>query len=89
LTSLEGCAKQLAAGLVIAATQTATLMRRVSPAGFREPAAHAIAAEPSTKASNAIVAINFLMMGVPGWDPFHHHGEGKLDHKMRQASRFV
>jgi hypothetical protein len=89
LTSLEGCAKQLAAGLVIAATQTATLPHRVRPAGFREPAARAIAAELSIRANNAIVVINFRIMGVPGWDPSHHHGEGKLDHKMRQASRFV
>jgi hypothetical protein len=44
-TSLEGCAKQLTTGLVIAATQTATLLRRVGPAGFRKPAARAIAAE--------------------------------------------
>ena len=33
-------------------------------ARFREPAGCAIAAEPSTRASNAIVVINFLIMGL-------------------------
>jgi hypothetical protein len=58
-------------------------------AGSREPADCAIAAEVSTTASNAIVAINFRMMGLPGWGPSPDHGEGKLDRKVRQTSRFV
>jgi len=33
--------------------------------------------------------INFRIMGLPSWAPSHDHGEGELDHKMRQASRSV
>jgi hypothetical protein len=58
-------------------------------AGSREPADCAIAADVSTMASNAIVAINFRMMGLPGRGPSPDHGEGKLDLKVRQTSRFV
>src|SRR5712675_2533275 len=58
-------------------------------AGFREPAVCAIATEVSTRASNAIVVINFLMMGLPSWGPLMVNGNGKLDHKVRQSSRFV
>ena len=36
---------------------------------FREPAVRAIATEVSTWASNAIVVINFRMMGLPSWAP--------------------
>jgi hypothetical protein len=50
-----------------------------------EPAVCAIATEASIRASNAIVMINFRIMGLPP----HDHGEGKLDHKVRQALRFV
>jgi hypothetical protein len=49
----------------------------------------AIATEVSTRASNAIVVINFLMMGLPSWGPLTVNGNGKLDHKVRQSSRFV
>src|ERR1700694_5013783 len=56
-------------------------------AGFREPAGCAIATELSTRASNAIVVINFRMMGLPVGAPSHDHGEGKLNHKVRKASR--
>src|SRR5258706_11403953 len=45
-----------------------------------------IATEVSTRAGNAIVVINFRMMGL-GLP--HDHGNGKLDHKVRRASRFV
>ena len=34
-------------------------------------------------------AINFRMMGLPSWGPLTINGNGKLDRKMRQASRFV
>jgi hypothetical protein len=43
----------------------------------------------STRASNAIVVINFHMMGLPSWGPLMVNGNGKLDHKVRQASRLV
>jgi hypothetical protein len=43
----------------------------------------------SIRASNTIVVINFRIMGLPSWAPSHDHGERGLDHKMRQASRFV
>jgi hypothetical protein len=42
----------------------------------------------STRASNAIVVISFRMFGFQSWAP-HDDGNGKLDHKLRQASRFV
>jgi hypothetical protein len=58
-------------------------------AGSREPADCAIAAEVSTMASNATVAINFRIMGLPGWGPPPDHGEENLDLKVRQTSRFV
>src|SRR6266403_57384 len=45
-----------------------------------------IATEVSSRAGNAIVVINFRMMGLR---PPHDHGNGKLDHKVRRASRFV
>jgi len=57
-------------------------------AGFREPAVCAIATEVPTRASNAIVVINFRIL-VSQIGPPHDHGNGKLDHKVRQASRFV
>jgi hypothetical protein len=44
--------------------------------------------EVSTSASNAIIVINFPMMGLRVRAP-HDHGNGKLDHKVRQTSRFV
>jgi hypothetical protein len=53
-----------------------------------EPVVCAIATEVSTSASNAIVVINFPMMGLRVGAP-HDHGNGKLDHKVRQTSRFV
>jgi hypothetical protein len=56
--------------------------------GFREPAVCAIATEVSTRASSAIVVINFRMLGFQSGPP-HDDGNGKLDHKVRQASRFV
>src|SRR3981189_1106972 len=56
-------------------------------AGFREPADCAIAAEVSTRASNAIVAINFRMWVSQVGAPSSDHGEGNLDLKVRQASR--
>jgi hypothetical protein len=37
--------------------------------GFREPTVCAIATEVSTRASNAIVAINLRMMGFPELGP--------------------
>jgi hypothetical protein len=33
--------------------------------------------------------INVRVMGLPSRAPPHDHGNGKLDHKVRQASRFV
>jgi hypothetical protein len=33
--------------------------------------------------------INFRMMGLPSWGPLTINGNGKLDHKVRQASHFV
>src|ERR1700687_1797480 len=41
-----------------------------------------------TSSSNAIVVINFPMMGLRV-GASHDHGNGKLDHKVRQTSRFV
>src|ERR1700730_12748137 len=55
---------------------------------FREPAVCAIATEVSTRASNAIVVINFRMLGFQSGAP-HDDGNGKLDHKVQQDSRFV
>jgi hypothetical protein len=53
-----------------------------------EPADCAIATEVSTRASNAVVMINFRIMvsrvGAP-----RDYGDGKRDHKVRQALRFV
>jgi hypothetical protein len=46
-------------------------------AGFRGPAGCAIAAEPSTRASNAIVVINFLILGLRVGTPFRTHSEGE------------
>ena len=48
--------------------------------GLREPAVCAIATEVLTRASNAIVVINFRLMGLPSWDPLTTNGNGKLDH---------
>ena len=56
--------------------------------GFREPAVCAIAMEVSTRASSAIVVINFRILGFQSGAP-HDDGNGKLYHKVRQASRFV
>jgi hypothetical protein len=63
-------------------------VRRSMCAGFREPAVCAIATEVLTRASSAIVVINFRMLGFQRGSP-HDDGNGKLDHKVRQASRFV
>jgi hypothetical protein len=50
----------------------------------------AIATDVSTTASNAIVVINFRMMGLPSGPPCTiDHGERKLVHKVRQASHFA
>jgi hypothetical protein len=41
-----------------------------------EPAVCAIAAEVSTRTSNAIVVINFRIMGLPSWGPLTVIGNG-------------
>jgi hypothetical protein len=56
-------------------------------AGFREPAVCAIATDVSTRASSAIVVINFRMLSFQSGSP-HDNGNGKLDHKVWQALTF-
>jgi hypothetical protein len=57
---------------------------------FANPTVCAIATEVSIRASNAIVVISFRMMGLPSWGPpLTIMVAGRLDHKVRQASRFV
>ena len=59
-------------------------------AGFRGPGGCAIAAEPSTRASNAIVVIKFLIMGLRvGTPPTAIMVRGSSIAKLRQASHFV
>jgi hypothetical protein len=59
-------------------------------AGSPEPADCAIAAEVPTRASNAIVVINFRIMGLPSWGPLPEIlVRGNLDHKVGQTSHFV
>src|ERR1700681_3445955 len=53
-------------------------------AGFRGLAGCAIAAEVLTRKSNAIVVINFRMMGLPVGAASRQSGEEKLDHKARK-----
>jgi hypothetical protein len=57
-------------------------------AGFRGPAGCAIAAEPSTRASNAIVVINFLILGLRVGTPFRTHSEGNLDRQAAASLTF-
>jgi hypothetical protein len=47
-----------------------------------------MAAEVPTRASNAMVVINFRMMGLPSWSPLNDLVARKSDRKVRQASRF-
>jgi hypothetical protein len=59
-------------------------------AGFRGPGGCAIAAEPSTRASNAIVVINFLIVGLGVGTPLTAiMVRGSSIAKLRQASHFV
>src|ERR1700716_1863292 len=58
-------------------------------AGFRGPAGCAIAAEPSTRTSNTIVVINFLIMGLRIVTPTAIMVRGSSIAKLRQASHFV
>jgi len=59
-------------------------------AGFRGPAGCAIAAEPSTRASKAIVVINFLIIGLRVGTPLTAiMVRGSSIAKLRQASHFV
>jgi hypothetical protein len=57
-------------------------------ARFRGPAGCAIAAEPSTRASKAIIAINFLIMGLRVGTPYRNHGDGKLDRQAAASLTF-
>jgi len=62
---------------------------RRAAAGFRGPAACAIAAEPSTRASKAIVVVNFLIMGLRVGPLIAIMVRGSSIAKLRQASHFV
>jgi hypothetical protein len=62
-----------ASGAPVEVRQTLKMSSRLSlsktQSDYRERAGCAIATELATRASNAIVVINFRMMGLPVWGP--------------------